>query len=84
MKQIVASGRFIPMRRVEGFDGRSGVVWVIEAGRLAKRRVPLGDRLLDGRVQIGADVPGATPIVIDDRSDLQEGRAARAAAASGR
>jgi HlyD family secretion protein len=82
VKKIVPSGRFIPMRLVEGYDGRSGVVWVIEAGRLAKRRVPLGERLLDGRIQIAADVPAATQIVIEDRSDLQEGRAARAGSGS--
>jgi HlyD family secretion protein len=82
VKKIVPSGRFIPMRLVEGYDGRSGVVWVIEAGRLAKRRVPLGERLLDGRVQIAAEVPETTPIVIESRADLQEGRAARAAGGS--
>ena len=43
---------FVPLRFVEGYDGRSGTIWVIENGRLAKRRLQFGDRLLDGRVQI--------------------------------
>ena len=36
----------------------------------------LGERLLDGRVQITSDVQGQ--VVTDDRSGLREGRAARA------
>ena len=66
----------MPLKFVEGYDGRSGTVWVLQDGRLAKRRVQIGERLLDGRVQITSDLPGA--VVIDDRPDLREGRAARA------
>jgi HlyD family secretion protein len=80
VKKILPSGRFVPMRMVEGYDGHSGAVWVIDEGRLARRRLPLGERLLDGRIQIGDDVPAATQIVIEDRADLREGRAARARA----
>ena len=65
---------------VEGYDGRSGTVWVLQDGRLAKRRVQTGERLLDGRVQLTSELPG--PIVIDDRADLREGRAARARSGS--
>ena len=65
----------MPLKFVEGYDGRSGTVWVLQDGRLAKRRVQIGERLLDGRVQITSDLPG--PVVIDDRADLREGRAAR-------
>lgn len=83
VKKIVERGRFVPLRMVEGYDGRSGVVWMIEDGRLAKRRVPLGERLLDGRIQVGADVPAHAEIVIEERSDLREGRAARAKSADG-
>jgi len=37
--------------------------------------VQMGERLLDGRIQISSDPQGQ--IVIDDRADLHEGRAAR-------
>lgn len=76
VKNVIASGLFVPLKFVEGFDGRSGTVWILQDGRLAKRRVPIGERLLDGRVQILSDFPGQ--VVIDDRGDLREGRAARA------
>jgi len=52
------------------------VVWVLEDGRLARRRVQTGERLLDGRVEITGKLQGQ--LVIDARGDLREGRAARA------
>jgi len=76
VKTVIANGLFVPLKFVEGYDGRTGTVWILQDGRLAKHRVPIGERLLDGRVQIASELPG--PVVIDDRSDLREGRAARA------
>jgi HlyD family secretion protein len=75
VKKAIPSGLFVPLKFVEGYDGRAGTVWILQDGRLAKRRVQIGERLLDGRVQITSDLPGA--IVIDDRAGLREGRAAR-------
>jgi HlyD family secretion protein len=75
VKKAIPSGLFVPLKFVEGYDGRSGTVWILQDGRLAKRRVEIGERLLDGRVQVTSDLPG--PVVIDDRADLREGRAAR-------
>jgi HlyD family secretion protein len=83
VKRTIAAGLFVPLRLVEGYDGRSGVVWVIENGRLAQRRLQLGDRLLDGRVHVLSDLPADVSIVIDGRSGKRVGRAARAAAAGG-
>lgn len=77
VKTAVPEGVFVPLRRIEGYDGRSGTVWTLRDGRLAKERVQLGARLLDGRVEVKA-ASGA--VVIDERSDLREGRAARALA----
>ena len=76
VKKAIPEGLFVPLRFVEGYDGRSGVVWVLQDGRLAKRRVQIGERLLDGRVGVSSDLPGQ--VVIDERTDLREGRAARA------
>jgi HlyD family secretion protein len=75
VKKMIPNGIFVPLKFVQGYDGRSGSIWVLQDGRLAKRRVPIGERLLDGRVQVASDLPGR--VVIDDRADLREGRAAR-------
>jgi HlyD family secretion protein len=83
VKTVVPSGRFIPLKFVEAFDGQAGVIWLLENGRLAKRRVQFGERLLDGRIQIASDLPEKVEVVADDRSDLREGRAARPANAGG-
>ena len=79
VKTVIPSGRFIPLKFVEAFDGQAGLIWVLENGRLAKRRVRFGERLLDGRIQIASELPDKVEIVADDRGDLREGRAARPA-----
>jgi HlyD family secretion protein len=81
VKRTIPVGLFVPLRLVEGYDGRSGLVWTVENGRLAQPRLQLGDRLLDGRVHVLSDLPADVSIVIDDRSGKRVGRAARAAAA---
>lgn len=75
VKKIIPSGLFVPLKFVEGYDGRSGTIWTLQEGRLARQRVQFGERLLDGRIQITSDVQGQ--VVADDRTDLREGRAAR-------
>jgi HlyD family secretion protein len=83
VKKVIGSGLFVPLKFVEAYDGRFGTIWIVRNGRLARERVPLGERLLDGRIEVMADRANEFAIVIDERSDLREGRAARPAAASG-
>ena len=75
VKTIIPEGVFVPLKFVEGYDGRSGTVWTLRDGRLAKRRVAMGERLLDGRIQITEAIDGQ--IVADDRTGLRDGRKAR-------
>jgi HlyD family secretion protein len=75
VKKMIPSGVFVPLKFVDGFDGRSGTIWTLQNGRLARQQVTLGERLLDGRIQITSDIQGQ--VVADDRTDLREGRAAR-------
>lgn len=81
VKTVIASGRFIPLKFVEAFDAQAGVIWVLENGRLAKRRVQFGERLLDGRIQITSALPETVAVVVE--GGLREGRAARPANAGG-
>lgn len=80
VKGKVASGYFIPLKFVEGYDGRSGAIWLIQDGRLTRWKTPLAERLLDGRVRIAGEIPAGTAIVASDPTGLRAGRAARAAA----
>ena len=75
VKKVITNGLFVPLKFVEGYDGRSGIMWILQDGRLAKRRVQIGERLLDGRVQITSDLSGS--VVVDEAAGLREGRAAR-------
>lgn len=75
VKKIIPAGVFVPLKFVEGFDGRSGTIWTLLNGRLARQQVTLGERLLDGLIQITSGIEGQ--VVADDRTDLREGRAAR-------
>jgi HlyD family secretion protein len=83
VKTVIPSGRFVPLKFVDAFDGQAGLIWVLENGRLAKRRVQFGERLLDGRIQIGSELPAKAEVVADDRGDLRVGRAARPASTGG-
>jgi len=76
VKKVVASGVFVPLKAVEGYDGRSGLVWIVQNGRLVKLRARFGERLLDGRVQMASELPG--PVIIEDTAGLHAGRAAYA------
>ena len=73
--KATASGLFVPLKFVEGYGGRSGTIWSLHNGRLARQAVRLGERLLDGRIHIVSEVRGE--VVAGDRADLREGRAAR-------
>jgi HlyD family secretion protein len=84
VKAVIPSGLFVPKKFVERYDGRSGDVWILQDGRLAKLRVELGERLLDGRIQIVSTLPEGVSVVIEDGAGLREGRAARAVTAGGR
>lgn len=83
VKRVIPSGLFVPLRLVDGYDGRTGTIWVLREGRLARQRVELADRLLDGRIHIKTELPANVSVVIDDSGVLREGRAARAAADNG-
>jgi HlyD family secretion protein len=44
----------LPQGDVQSPSGASGLVWVLEDGRLQQRKVALGQRLLDGRYPVAA------------------------------
>ncbi len=65
-----------PEAAIVGLGKNSGTVWTVENGRLQKREVKLGHRLLDGRYEIIGGVPAAAQVVTQLRSGLRVGRGA--------
>lgn len=60
----IDKGFAVPGSEIRELNGSTGLVWTLSDGRLEERRVSLGYRLLDGRVQILGDYPkGCTPVL---------------------
>lgn len=61
---------------IVGLAKNNGTVWSVEDGRLRRREVTLGHRLLDGRYEIVSGLPDKAQVVVALRSGLRDGRAA--------
>ncbi|MFC5312754.1 efflux RND transporter periplasmic adaptor subunit, partial [Azospirillum rugosum] len=70
------SALLVPQTAVERYDGRRGVVWTVEDGRLARRTLDFGRRTLDGRLQIVDGLPDGARAVTETVPGLREGRRA--------
>lgn len=69
--------RLVPEAAVEGFDGSTGRVWVIENGVLHQRAVRFDARTLDARLALAPEHAGLAAVTRIARP-LHEGMAARA------
>lgn len=72
----------VPMAAIDEFDGRQGVVWTVEDGKLMRRRISFGHRTLDGRFEVAGDLPDGAKVVIRVLAGFKEGRAVRMAEAA--
>jgi HlyD family secretion protein len=70
----LAEARLVPQIAVIGLEGRHGVVWTVENGRLAQRAVMFGQRTLDGRLEIVDGLPPGAEVVVRPNSTLTVGR----------
>jgi HlyD family secretion protein len=73
----VDSAILVPGAAIEGFDGRQGLAWVVENGRLARRMLSFGHRTLDGRLEVAGGLPDGARVVTRSVSGLSEGRSVR-------
>lgn len=67
----------VPEVAIEGLGQGKGTIWTVEDGRLQKREVTLGHRLLDGRYEITGGLPNNAVAVNQLRSGLRLGRAVK-------
>jgi HlyD family secretion protein len=80
----IAEALMVPEASTRALDGRHATVWTIENGRLAERRVAIGHRTDDARVQITEELPKGSQIAIGVPAHATAGRAVRAASAEPR
>lgn len=71
----------VPEAAVQGFDGREGRVWTVEAGRLQRRTVRIRHRTEDARLEIVGGLPEGARVVTRVESGFREGRRASIAEA---
>jgi HlyD family secretion protein len=69
----------VPEAAVSGFDERTGQVWIVKDGRLARAELTFGHRSEDARLEVVGGLPDGARIVAAVLSGLKEGRAARVA-----
>lgn len=67
----------VPEAAIEGLGKNRGTVWTVENGRLQRREVTLGHRLLDGRYELTGGMADEAKLVTQLRGGLRIGRAAR-------
>jgi len=72
----LAEARLVPEAAVEGFDGASGRVWVIEDGRLARRQVRFVARTLDARLALDPALPASLAVAVQAGPGFAPGRRA--------
>jgi HlyD family secretion protein len=73
----LAQALLVPEAAIDGLGSNRGTVWTVEDGRLRRREVTLGHRLLDGRYEITGDLPDNAAVVNRLRNGLRAGRAAK-------
>lgn len=72
--------RVVRLTSLTGLKGQTATAWTVEDGRLQQRTVALGQRTLDGRVEIVSGVPDGAEIVNGPTAGFRVGRKASIAA----
>lgn len=67
----------VPESAFESLANSRGTVWAVEDGRLIRRDLALGHRLLDGRWEILSGTPDGASVLASLPSGLRVGRAAK-------
>ncbi|MDQ2083568.1 efflux RND transporter periplasmic adaptor subunit [Xanthobacteraceae bacterium Astr-EGSB] len=75
----LAQAILVPAPAITGVHHNRGTAWTLEDGRLQRRDVTLGHRLLDGRYEVTGGIPAGAAVVSRLTSGLRIGRAATVA-----
>jgi HlyD family secretion protein len=75
--------RLVTAAALQSVKAREAMAWTIEGGVIQQRRVSLGQRTIDGRVEITGGVPEGAEIVNGPLTGLKVGRRATIVTATG-
>lgn len=75
-KSNVASALMVPEAMIERFDGSTGVIWIVDKGRLHRQKVTFGHRSHEGRVEVRDGLPSGASIPTEVTNAFREGRSA--------
>lgn len=78
------TARLVKAAQLQGLKGREAMTWTVEDGILQQRKVMLGQRTIDGRIEIVCGVPQGAELVTGPQSGLKVGRRATVIAGKGR
>jgi HlyD family secretion protein len=73
--------RLVKVTSLTSIRGREATAWTVEEGRLQQRTITLGQRTLDGQVEITSGVPEGAEVVDGSVAGLKAGHKARIVAA---
>jgi HlyD family secretion protein len=68
------SARLIKAAALQAVKGREAMAWTLENGVLQQRKVTLGQRTIDGRIEIVGGVPEGADLVTGPQSGLKVGK----------
>jgi HlyD family secretion protein len=69
--------RLVKLTSLANVRGREATAWTVENGRLQQRTVTIGQRTLDGRIEIAGGLPEGVEVVDGPVAGLKTGRAAK-------
>ncbi len=70
----LSEARLVKQTMLLKVQGRQATAWTVEDGKLQQRRVTLGQRTIDGRVEIVSGVPNEAELVTSPTTGLTVGR----------
>jgi HlyD family secretion protein len=69
--------RLVKLTSLVNIRGREATAWTVENGQLQQRTVTIGQRTLDGRIEIAGGLPEGVEVVDGPVAGLKTGRAAK-------
>lgn len=78
---VLPRALLVPELMVSGYNGRSGMIWIIENGTARRVSATFSQRTLVGKIEVTGRLPQGAEIIIGPSAGLREGRAVRISAA---